>query len=106
MKVDLKMKAGKQKEMMTSARTTANAARFKIQFKIVNSNAGITQSVPTHKTLKIKTGSVSPILMLPLFNELLIQTQRKPPDSTGAYIKSTDKLIINRQLLYILYHYL
>lgn len=52
MKVDLKMKAGKQKELMTSAKTTANAAGFKIQFKIVNSHAGITQSVPTHKTLK------------------------------------------------------
>lgn len=46
------MKVGKQKELMTSARTTANAAGFKIQFKIFSSNAGITQSVQTHKILK------------------------------------------------------
>lgn len=37
------MKVGKQKELMTSSRTTTNAAGFKIQFKIVDSNAGITQ---------------------------------------------------------------
>lgn len=37
---------------MTSARTPANAADFKIQFKTVNSNAGITQPVPTHEILK------------------------------------------------------
>lgn len=46
------MKVGYQKELVTSARTTANAPGFKIQFKIVNSNAGITLSIPIHKILK------------------------------------------------------
>lgn len=39
------MKVSYQKELVTSARTTANAPGFKTQFKIV----GITLSMPTHK---------------------------------------------------------
>lgn len=42
------MKVSYQKELVTSARTTANAPGFKTQFKIV----GITLPMPTHKILK------------------------------------------------------
>lgn len=46
------MEVGYPKELMNSAGTIANAPGFKIQFRIVNSNASITQSMPTHKILK------------------------------------------------------